>query len=333
MMEGIFPPAIEISDDTFEYSSPISGLCLAPNKVERNWEFDGQGRYDIHSVSSHLGGHFVTHSSSFKYKTFGNHVGQLDRLTFVAYRRRIIEAFFIDCRSDSPTIGCRVHLQLSDSPLRKLCIPCGVAHTFSNLEDVVTRNDLSIFVDASNASWNLLDDDLSFWWTKAGVETAPLVKVNRNPLPETMVRFFYRLQQRAILSSTESATNCFESLRLPSDCQAVRVPTKAETPEHNLVVPSTDSCETGFFTLKLNGNRSHEFQTNDSFNTIHTFLDREGESLDFEVLEESSSLDSNIIARSIWTCNPSIGLFIPAGVRYRYVGSGQFAVREEHVPS
>ena len=330
-MESLFPPAIKIDDDTFEYSSPIPGLCIAPNVVEKNWEFDGQGRYDIHSILSHPGGHFVTHSSRFRYRTFGNHVGQLDRLTFVAHRHRVIEAFFIDCRIDSRTFGCRLQLRLVDSPRRRLCIPCGVAHTFSNLEDVVTRNDLSIFVDSSNASWNVLDDDLSFWWTSEGIETAPSVKVNAHPLPETMVRFFYRLQQRAILSGIESAKNFGVNQRLPGGCQALQVPTKAETSEHNLVVPSTDSCETGFFTLNLNGNRSHEFQSNDCLNTIHTFLDRQGELLDFEVLEKSHTLAGSAIARSAWICNPAIGLVIPAGVRYRYVGSGQFAVREEHV--
>jgi hypothetical protein len=176
-----------------------------------------------------------------------------------------------------------------------------------------------------------LDDDLAFWWTAEGIKSAPLVTINTLPLPDDMVRFFYRLQQQALLSDTGGGrvVDEFSRDRFPAGCCALRVPTKWETKDHSMVAPSTYACEMFFFTLHLNGGRSHDFEKNGSRNLIHTFLDRHGEVIELEVLEICKKSGMETITRAPWTCDPSIGLRIPAGVHYRYVGVGQFAVREE----
>ncbi|GGJ49271.1 dTDP-4-dehydrorhamnose 3,5-epimerase family protein [Pseudomonas avellanae] len=83
---------------------------------------------------------FVTHEKDFHYSTYGIHVGQDDRLTFMGDSRTQIDVFFVDCREGSATLHQIVRLRFKPSLERRLVIPRGVAHTFDNLEGIVTRD-------------------------------------------------------------------------------------------------------------------------------------------------------------------------------------------------
>ncbi|GAA4660854.1 dTDP-4-dehydrorhamnose 3,5-epimerase family protein [Bartonella pachyuromydis] len=84
---------------------------------------------------------FVTHESSFNYSTYGIHIGQDDRLTFMGDNGKYIHGHFVDCREGSPTLHHHVAIAFAPSVYRRLIVPRGVAHTFDNIERIVTRDE------------------------------------------------------------------------------------------------------------------------------------------------------------------------------------------------
>ena len=224
-------------------------------------------------------------------------------------------------------------------------IPCGVAHTFANLEEVVTRNDLSLYAGNENSAWNVLNDNIVFDWTPDGIRSAPRVDVNMVPIPLEVNRLFYRIQQSALkairmdtlqhgsvgaehanarlvhapqwetgISGCEWGTNCFDEIATGSW----------------MILPGTSSCEMAMVLLQLDGVRSHCYTQRRDRDVLLTFLDREGISVELDLIDlrlDDATYGCYSLTR--WTCDPRFFLRIPAGVAYRPVGSGVFAVREE----
>jgi dTDP-4-dehydrorhamnose 3,5-epimerase-like enzyme len=330
-------------DDQLKYSSPIDGLDFCANVLQANVLVPSMT--NVLSNTGDVVGHFVTHSHNFAYTNFGIHVGQVDRLTFYAQRQRSIEGYFIDCRRESPTSGVHLHIKFSSGVKRKLIIPCGVAHTFSNLEEVVTRNDLSLYAGKANATWNVLNDNIVFDWTPDGIRSAPRVDVNLVPIPLEVNRIFYRLQQSALkairmdtlkrdFADTENAnvrllhaphwetgiagcewgTNCFDEIATGSW----------------MILPGTPSCEMTMALFQLDGARTHCYIQRLDRDVLLTFLDREGQLVELDLIDlRLDNVTYGCHSPTRWVCDPRFFLRIPAGVAYRPVGSGVFAIREE----
>lgn len=85
---------------------------------------------------------------TYSHDSYGIHLGQEDRLTFLGDPNQIIELHLIDCREGSKTLHNKAIIYFNPSPLKFLVIPPGVAHAFKNLENVFTVNRPRIMIDA-----------------------------------------------------------------------------------------------------------------------------------------------------------------------------------------
>lgn len=161
-------------------ATKISGLHWEENTYEND-------KYSIfYKVSSSEGpgvSDIVTHEKGFTYHHYGIHIGQIDRLTFFGNSNQVITGHFIDCRRGSPTLHHKVELNFLPTPTRKLIIDRGIAHTFVNIESVVTRDEPIWLLTEHNPAYNLGNDVLNFSYD-ASPEDFPTVEVNTLPIPD-----------------------------------------------------------------------------------------------------------------------------------------------------
>lgn len=144
--------------------------------------------------------------NDFSYGHYGVHLGQIDRLIFIGPQDNTVEAYFIDCRAESPTFRVRLRTVFKPCSTKLLSIPPGIAHTFDT-RAVATLNLYSILLpdpsdwlsgqsqwtvkgDIVNVAMNVLDEDI------------PSLLANKLPASET----FYKLiasEQRSSLADLE----------------------------------------------------------------------------------------------------------------------------------
>ncbi|GGY22530.1 hypothetical protein [Paludibacterium paludis] len=349
--------SLSVLDDCHRVATVIDGLGFASNYLLEHQSPEIHPETKILSNPGSIVGHFVTHGAGFRYSTFGVHVGQVDRLTFHSATPKRVTGYFIDCRQDSPSRGRRLSIEFGTNAWRKLIIPCGVAHTFENLEGVVTRNDLTLVADASNPSWNLLNDDVVFPWTAEGIKTAPEVTINTTEIPLSAATMFYGLQRQLLRggrkqSSLEvQATIAGKETRLivSSDLDRsadVRLPLFEEGPigcEFALnsfnsvadaswaVVPTTASCVADWVIVDMDTDEQVWFSYHTRQTVLHTFLDGEGSSVLLEVVDlRSTSRSFRRRTACRFTCDPRFHVRIPPGVAYRYIGQGRYGLRVEY---
>ncbi len=190
-----------IDDHCLSVEFSIAGLQFEPNNIV-NLSSERQAfLYKICSSSGPLISDFVTHEQDFTYSTFGIHVGQDDRLTFMGGNGRPIVAECIDCREGSPTLHQHLRFSFMPRPDRKLIIPRGVAHTFDNLEFVVTRDEPVWHSDWNNPDWNV-DNDLVSIPRKAPPSQWPVVRPNRFLLPDDVHCLLSRMSQTLLENPT-----------------------------------------------------------------------------------------------------------------------------------
>ena len=90
----------KVDDSVIEMDLPIYGAKISPT-VSSKGSFQG-APIEIVKISCGSGvTDYVTHESNFKYSTYGIHIGQDDRLTFLGVSQKV-EVSLIDCRKDFP---------------------------------------------------------------------------------------------------------------------------------------------------------------------------------------------------------------------------------------
>ncbi|WP_422491420.1 hypothetical protein [Endozoicomonas sp. ALE010] len=174
--------------------SSIEGLSFCRNRLYS--DIGNNGDLRIHSNKGNIVNHYVTHHKSFVNNRFGAHKCQLDRLTFFSTESKSILGRFIDCRNNSKTYGKFVEIKIPCNPDIQLEIPPGVAHSFDNINSVVTRNDMSTYVSPSVTANDLFEDDVyvctnKFDDIKEVLSSLPKITPSTLELPpEASVSFF-----------------------------------------------------------------------------------------------------------------------------------------------
>lgn len=349
---------ISVGEDDLNQSVAIDGVHFEPNRVN---PIVGDEHYRIAVVRpSSFGevGHFVTHASNFKYDTFGIHLGQMDRLTFFSRRSRQLKAFFVDCRPNSPSFGRRLSIKFSAALRRRLVIPCGVAHSFENLESVVTKNDLSLFVADESSGWSIANDDIVFPWTRKGLLKAPQVMPNPFPLSMLASLMFYRLQAQLLRGGQKEFG---EELVLRIDGADRRVvvgrSTRARTgmkrraltgrgSEYDLepncfgtvakgswsIIPGTESCVVDLLSYDVTDATKAPFSVFAKDRICLTALSLDGNRAEIELCDMRDSMSPRLRSRVISLDNdPRLRLRIDAGFGFRIRTPGQHLFRIEYL--
>lgn len=85
--------------------------------------------------------YLVEHGSThYDFDSYGLHLGQEDHLVFLGDSKKEITLKLVDMREGSATLFVEDEVVFNPSPGVELVIPCGVAHAFFNMTDVVTVN-------------------------------------------------------------------------------------------------------------------------------------------------------------------------------------------------
>jgi hypothetical protein len=293
-------------------------------------------------------GHFVTHGPHFNYGAYiGLHLGQVDRLTFISSHRQTLFGRFIDCRIDSPTLGRRVSVTFDATPSRKLSIPMGVAHTFDNIQNVVTRNDLQLY-SSSNNLWRFEDDLVSMPASIAPDEIVPIA-VNSLPLPKDTAILFYRLQSQLmvggrdrlrlssddIIDDTGYAAKVADFFRAASRRKAINgisLEVNSIFPVANQswgIIASTSDCVMELFITNA-ALEDKPYCYHKQHDILLTFLDRRGDQIELSVIDlRLESPSRNIEVQYIVHCDERFRIRIPIGVAYKLSGEGGFCIRRE----
>ena len=347
---------IRVSDDCVSARYAIDGLRFEPNVVLASDDGAGTRQTKVISNTGDIVGHFVTHAEDFRYRDYGIHVGQVDQLTFIASPAKTIKGIFIDCRKQSPTCGLALTLEFSTSSARKLVIPNGVAHTFEDIADVVTRNDMKLFSDPYNPSWSVENDNHTFL-LDTPADQIPRLEVNRYPLPFSAAVMFFRMQQEIMRGGrtvdekpvqaniggslhqlVTSHENPSRPLEMPSS-EGCEIPGFAfavnsffaSAPNSWCVLPSTPSCVMDMVLYEFQTDRREVHGMHTRHEVLHTFMDRTGDQVFLDLLDlRSDSATFRDTAELTITCDPRFHVRIPAGVAYRYRGYGNFTIRVEY---
>ena len=198
---------IEVGDDELEVAFPIDGLQFERNPV---LQIDGPSGWFTEKLMASEGplvADFVTHEPDFSYNTYGIHVGQIDRLTFMAPPGHgMLTGHFVDCRDGSPTLHRKVSVRYRPSLHRRLIVPRGVAHTFDNLGNVVTRDEPVWYADFDNIDWDVNNDLVSVPRTEGPGGEFPTVRINAHLMPDEVHRFVSQLSQSLLETPTAYAS-------------------------------------------------------------------------------------------------------------------------------
>lgn len=152
---------IDLAGSQLDVKLPIDGLGFQRNTYIAGKPGDNLCVSKLASSAGPLVSDFVTHQNDFSYDSYGIHIGQDDRLTFLCSNNRKIIGYFIDCRNGSDFYGLKLKISFSASAARRLIIPRGVAHSFDNLASVVTRDEPVWYSDFYNPDWDINNDLIS----------------------------------------------------------------------------------------------------------------------------------------------------------------------------
>ncbi|VVP79728.1 dTDP-4-dehydrorhamnose 3,5-epimerase family protein [Pseudomonas fluorescens] len=346
---------IEDTDYTSEFS--ISGL-----KFEANQSLNipcGASLFN-HKLISSAGpmiSDFVTHEANFNYSTYGIHVGQDDRLTFMGGDRRRIEGYFVDCREESPTLHQIVRLRFNTSLKRHLVIPSGVAHTFDNLEHVVTRDEPVWYSDTNNSAWSI-DNDLVSVSRDTRLEDFPVVRPNKLRLPNEAHTFLSKISQ-SLLENPKAYLARFAVSIAGTETYVMLEPKQWSDDEGYLaelisnvtspgviakrnryaltgqqsftLVPNTDSCVADVLILKENASSIARRYWHARTRKIYTFLNNEGSVIEIDCIDlrkNSPTYGKEYTSQVI--CDPRISLWIDQGIAYFFRCAEDMIIRCEH---
>lgn len=93
----------------------------------------------------------------YTHDSYGIHLTQEDRLTFLGPSDHRVRVAFVDLREGSATLHATATVEFSPSPGRYLAIPPGVAHAFDGLERVFTVNRAKSYVRAEGDGIDTID--------------------------------------------------------------------------------------------------------------------------------------------------------------------------------
>ena len=184
-----------VAPDVASVELGIEGLRFEENVCRAIDEGAGWFSSKVASSPGPMVSDFVTHGEEFEYSTLGIHIGQDDRLTFFGDDSRQITGEFVDCREGSPTLHERVTATFAASPRRRLVIPRGVAHTFDNLQGIVTRDEPVWHASDDNPHWNVNNDLVSIL---REAPEFPVVTVNEHRMPDELHLYLTRLSQEVL---------------------------------------------------------------------------------------------------------------------------------------
>lgn len=337
-----------IEDGTYETGDlGILGLKFLPNELDQDPK---SGWTKILSNTGYIVGHFVTHGPSFSYgKQIGLHVGQVDQLTFISTEPKNIVGTFIDFRHDSSTFGIRAKIEYSTSVMRKLIVPCGVAHTFSGIENVVTRNDLIIHSSSENSLWKIEDDLVGFPIDTDPTE-ADAIHVNTSVLPQGAAKVFYQLQSNVMRGGRRlepDQTDDGEQQSVEFDNKSTpplrtngegNEPAKVSCEPNSFfpvaeeswgILPSTSSCEMDLFVVdELDENAP--FRCHASHEILHTVLNHSGKSITIETRDMHQPGHPGRADNTFtYDSDERMRLVFKAGCAYRYRASEKLIIRQE----
>ncbi|PHM39180.1 hypothetical protein Xmau_03087 [Xenorhabdus mauleonii] len=351
---------LNVDDHVCDKQFGIDGLKFESNSVV---EISGPGGWFTKKLMSSEGpliSDFVTHESNFQYSTYGIHVGQDDRLTFMGENGKLIHGYFVDCRQGSSTLHKLVALEFAPSVHRRLIIPRGVAHTFDNLEHIVTRDEPIWYSDTNNPAWNI-DNDLISVIRNIKLDLFPIIQVNKHRLPDDGHLFLSKLSQ-ALLDKPKSylarypvkigATEQFIMLEPKTwgdDAneleRLLNVPTipgvevrrnryALTGPSSWTLVPNTSACVADILHLPtaideniINKTKYLHARTK----KCYTLLNHQGLDIEFEFVDlRNDSETFGVSSRLKITCDPRINITIENGIAYSIRCAKNVLVRCEH---
>lgn len=348
---------VSIPPELTDFDLPIAGLCFQSNDVQSLNESSNWFSTKIFSSLGPLISDFVTHGADFEYSTYGIHVGQDDRLTFLGDSDREILGYFVDCRENSPTLHKSVACSFSPSASRKLVIPRGVAHTFDGLAEIVTRDEPVWYSHENNPHWNVNNDLISILRSSTDF---PVVTINPHKLPDSLHVYLSRLSQSVLeepkpystrfnlliggqeqyVMFQESAWEDEEKKTLPllnkvqePGLRAVRSKYAITGKASWTLVPNTGSGVADILTLE-----AQHIELNPAPLFLHhrtrkwyTFLTCEGAPLSLVVVDLRSDSESFGERREIQTvCDPRVTYVIEPGVAYSFAVRKNTFVRSEN---
>lgn len=341
-----------VSKDENTKVFPISDLEFAPTQLKK---IVGQGFFSakLSSSSGPLISDYVTHESSFEYTTFGIHVGQNDRLTFMGQASQVITGYFIDCRLGSKTVGRKVKIIYNPSMGRVLTIPRGVAHTFEGLEHIVTRDEPVWYSDVENPAWEVGNDLVSFSRMELD-ENIPRVPPNRFLLPDAAHVLMSMINQE-FLKTVKAYFNRF-LVKIGGEKKYVSLEPRnwidqQVDPEQELglsvagltyeknrylltgknsytLVPTTGSCVSDVLLAIPNSDKLFHFHHRTA--RKFTFLNYEGASVILKIVDLRKSHQERQVQETKIKADPRMTLNIPNGVAYRLEVEADTLVRVEN---
>ena len=346
-----------IDDDDCVSFFSIAGLRFEPNNFIPLHPGSGVFAQKLLSSPGPMISDFVTHEKGFNYSTYGIHVGQDDRLTFMGGDGTDIEGFFVDCREGSPTLHQIVRLRFRSALKRRLIIPRGVAHTFDGLDSVVTRDEPIWYADENNPVWNI-DNDLISVSRSARLSEFPVVRANEHRLPDEAHVLLSKISQ-SLLEKPKSYLARF-SVKIGGEDTFVKFEPKhwrddeneltsimAEVkifgviPQKNryaltgrksiTLVPNTAACvaDVVVFEPVLPGQERHFWHARTR--KIYTFLDNESAEIELECIDLRASSATFGCRQSIkFTMDPRYSIRIEQGVAYKFSCSQKTLIRCEH---
>lgn len=325
----------KVDDSVIEMDLPIYGAKISPT-VSSKGSFQG-APIEIVKISCGSGvTDYVTHESNFKYSTYGIHIGQDDRLTFLGVSQKV-EVSLIDCRKDSPTVGTETTITMRVSPDRMIVIPRGVAHTLDGLDGVVTRDE-PVWYSGETEDWHVDNDLVSFPNT---AEEHPLVTVCDKPLPQSASLLISRMSQK-VNTFTHAAYSARYRVSFKNGIKYMMVrPNWASKdsgrpnndsligenryamtgPESFTIVPNTDSCTSDFLRIDLN-QKELTWTRHPRSHRILTWLGGDSGNYGVEVFTAKGP-------QVFYAADPTIHVNIPPNTWYRLIGSGIAVLRSE----
>lgn len=326
---------VELDDAATYVKLPLEGAAVVPT-VSARGTFQG-APIEIVKISSGSGvTDYVTHETDFSYSTYGIHIGQDDRLTFLGIDQ-MVEVLLIDCRDDSATLGREVHVSMRVSPDRMIVIPKGVAHTLDGLDGVVTRDE-PVWYSGDTPDWHIDNDLVSF---PISSQQHPVVATCDQPLPQEASLLISRMSQ-LINATTHAAYLSRFNVKFKDGDQYVLIrpdwaskgtgaPDRSALidenryaltgPESFTIVPTTDSCTSDFLRLDMDSLDQSWTRHPRSHRKI-TWLGGAG-AFAVEIADEHGRTSI------IHATSPTLHVNIPPGSWYRFIGSGTAVLRSE----
>lgn len=348
-----------VDDLVCDQSFDIEGLQFEPNFIQEINGDNGWFTTKLMSSEGPLISDFVTHEEQFQYSTYGIHIGQDDRLTFMGENGKRIHGYFVDCRKNSPTLHNMVAIDFAPNLHRRLIIPRGVAHTFDHLEHIVTRDEPVWHADENNPAWNV-DNDLVAVFRNTELSEFPIIRVNKHRLPDEAHLFMSRLSQSLLLESSKSYLSRFP-VKIGGTEQFIMLESKSWVDDEREIkelidvpiipgvnvqrnryaltgskswtlVPNTASCVADVLLLpatKGPGEITQKYHARTK--KWYTFLNHQGVALELDFVDlrsDSPTFGMRYNLRTI--CDPRISIAIEHGIGYSIRCSKSILVRCEH---